>query len=81
MYCFRITSYKNGNLEWMADDVKSYPTRSEAVAAAQYAADYWHLLHGRNDGELQRTESGAIRWYKDADGNRYRREYKVVNPQ
>ena len=79
MYTFRITTYKNGKLADMTDNAYGYPTKKEAIEAAQYAADYWH--HFTKNGEIQNTPSGAIRWFTDSEGNRCRREYKVVNNQ
>ena len=78
MYSFRIITHKNGKKVDIVDNCASYPTKEEAVKAAQYAADYWHLVHGKCNGELQFNISGATRWFTDELGNRYCREYKVI---
>lgn len=77
-YSFSIIAYKNGKLTDVIDSAYDYPTRERAIKAARSNAEYGQILSG---GELEITPSGAIRWFTDSEGNRCRREYKVVNNQ
>lgn len=78
MFTYRMTSYKNGNLDYVIDSSRNFDTREDAVASAQYEAEYWHLC-GHNDSEILFTEDGAKRWAKDTEGNRYYKIYEVVS--
>lgn len=78
MYSFRIITHKNGKKVDIIDNCASYPTKQEAVKAAQYAAAYWYLVQEKCNGELLFTISSATSWFTDELGNRYCREYKII---
>ena len=78
MYNYRIATYKNGKLDSVIDCAEDYPTRERAIEAAKAAAEYWQVFTG---GELQKDQTGAIRWFTDSEGNRIRKEYRLIENQ
>lgn len=74
MFTYRTTTYMNGKIADMYDSV-DYPTKEKALAAARYSAEYYTIV--TKGCTMEKTEGGAIRWWTDEEGNRFRREYKL----